>query len=111
MTHIGRNSLGMEVRDLIAELQRHPANERTDIAEVVRYGGHMIPVILKTAVESERNELGLEVSTLRASAVSARLDLESYKREHAALIKTAAAARVIMLRIKRLKRQRPLPLP
>ena len=112
MTAIAHNPLGLQVRDLIAQLQAQPPNDYTNISELKREPGCVIGAVQlmdhSNALTAEMDNAYKRAST-QADAAESRLRI--VKAEHAKLFERADSARIIMRRIKQLKQQRPLPLP
>lgn len=112
MTAIAHNPIGLQVCDLIAQLQLQPANDYTNISSVEREPGTVIG-----AVQLRDNRVAMieewedARDTARARALDKQRELDRLTAQHAALLKHAASARAIMLRIKKLKAQRPPCLP
>ena len=112
MIAIAHNPLGLQVRDLIAQLQAQPPNDYTNISELKREPGCVIGAVqLMDHTHALTAELDEAYKRASAQASAAESRLRTSKAEHAALFKRADSARIIQRRIKQLKQQRPLSLP
>lgn len=105
MPHISTNSEGLSVGDLIAELQRHDRREITTVGCVEWTRGAAFRLLDVISADA------LALRDYDEAIASRRAALKDLGSDVAALEKRSEVAREILLRIKRLSRQRPLPLP
>lgn len=110
MTHSSSNPAGLQVRDLIAELQRHHPGDFTDVSVVKR---RVVPpsVVLIDNRAEQRDALAGEIDRLRSQAHKARSELEEAQYAHKKLIERAGSARALLARLKRQLRSKPIRLP
>lgn len=106
MTHVHTNGEGLQVRDLIAELQRHHPGDRTTVAEVRWSAGR---VYLVPTHEWDEADAEQKAETARKEMERWRGLAASERAQYAHLLRQVEKAQAIMRRVKVLKRQRPLP--
>jgi hypothetical protein len=104
------NPDGLQVRDLIAELQRHHPNDYTDVASITRRGGST-RLMLRGASEYEEDRIHSSIASAKRELGLVEQRLAAVRAEHAALSKNAEAARQILRRLKQLSRTRQPNLP
>ncbi len=99
------NPDGLQVRDLIAELQRHHPNDYTDVASVGRVGGSM-RLRLRELREFEEDRINSSISIARSVLKDTEQQLANAKAELARVTSRTDAARKSLRHIKQLHRTR-----